>query len=1045
MIRQLKFDEFLRSVAISKDNSYAMLFGAGCSISSDIQSADDCIWEWKKIIYKSNNPNAQDWIENYKDSKVQDIIQKWIDNQGTYIQKGSVEEYSFYAQKCFPIDENRRQYFQKICSNKEPSVGYRVIPILLKQGMLDSIWTTNFDDLINVACINAKVQAIDISLGTVERINQRTQNKNELPIIKLHGDYKYGPLKNSSQELQSQDETLRNKFIDYLSDKNLIVIGYSGRDSSLMDTLKKAYTKPGAGILYWCGYGDDINTDVSKLLQHIEEHGRQAFYISTDGFDNTMLNISKLIVEDDLKLKEELKQVKNLLQSDNLQPFNLQLQQTNKVLKSNLFPIEFPKEVFVFDAKINVKPWKVIKDRTLDDLNISAVPYRKNIWAFGTAEYVQQKFADLINGELKRKPLTEIKIHNESMKSLLLSALCKLFSISSSVKTNFKDKLWDDSKFKIISSQKVYEAITIGLEKIKGEYYLSFNPDFYLANNNISKEIKQRIGLSFFHRIWNQDFNNYINNWRKKLLNGKNDTICLDFPTNMGTGFTFKIDKNPIFTNVCDLNSPYSNTPDNVHASLIKLKGVQFKEIGLLFSTRNGSNKISDTHPMRGLVKNRPYELGLNNIIGSSINLGVICPVEDSEKLYNFLNMQNQEIQKNNPKDDYIIDFNGFYNIYGLSLNIPTTSSQNWSNLNNPTSNNFKEIVHEIKTNICDKINNQCSIGSQKILIIYIPSRWEKFLHYNDGIESFDLHDYIKAFCAEKGVTSQIIKEKTILDKSQSCQINWWLSLSYFVKSFRTPWVIDNADKSTAFAGIGYSIDNKKDHEGHIVLGCSHIYSSNGEGLKYKLSKVNDKIKWINKKPHLSYDDAYEFGKNVLNLFYESMNELPKRVVIHKRTFYTAEEKKGILDSLYDSKKIENVDLIEINFEDNIRYVSSKINNRKAEIDIFSVSRGTCIQLNKNEALLYTHGSVPSVVNQNRNFYPGGRYIPKPLRIIKHHGLGSLEQIANEILGLTKMNWNSLNMYSQLPATISSSNEIARIGKLIENTEKIQYDYRYFI
>ncbi len=1044
MIKQLKFDEFLRSVAISNDSSYTMLFGAGCSISSDIQSANDCIWEWKKIIYKSNNPNVQDWIENYKDSKVHNIIQKWLDNQGGYIQKGNIEEYSFYAQKCFPIEENRRQYFQRICTNKEPSVGYRTIPILLKQGMLDSIWTTNFDDLVNIACVNGKVQGIDISLETVGRINQRAQNRNELPIIKLHGDYKYGPLKNSSQELQHQDVTLRSKMIDYLSDKNLIVLGYSGRDNSLMETLKEAYSKAGAGILYWCGYGDSINSETSELLLHIQKHGRQAFYVSTDGFDNTMLNISKLTVEDNFVLKEELRQLRNVSQSDNFAPFSLQLERINKVLKSNLFPIEFPKEVFVFDAKINAKPWKIVKDKTLDDINISAVPYGKDIWAFGTAEYVQQKFADLINGELKRKPLTEIKIYNESVKHLLLSALCKLLSNTTSIKTNFKDKLWDDSNFKIIQNQKVYEAITLGLEKIRGEYYLSFSPDFYLNDNSIPKEIKQQIGLSFFQKIWNQYFNEYINNWRNKLLKGKDKVICFDFPFNMGTGFTFKITKSPIFTNVCDLNNTYSN-PHNIPEPLIKLKGKQFKEVGLLFSTKNGNNKVSDIHPMRGLVNNRPYDSGLNSILNNSIDLAVICPMEDSEKLYTFLNMQNQEIQKDNPKDNYIIDFKGFYNTYGLSLNIPITTSQNWSIINNPISKTSKEIVNEIKRNICDKINSQCSIGSQKILIIYIPQRWEKFLHYNDGIESFDLHDYIKAFCAEKGTTSQIIKEKTILDTSQNCQINWWLSLSYFVKSFRTPWVIENTDKSTAFAGIGYSIDNKEDHKGHVILGCSHIYSSNGEGLKYKLSRVNDKIKWINKKPHLSYDDAYEFGKNVLNLFYESMNELPKRVVIHKRTFYTEEEKQGLLDSLYDNKKIENVDLIEINFEDNIRYVSSKIKNGKAEIDGFSVSRGTCIQLNDKEALLFAHGVVPSVVNQNYNFYPGGRYIPKPLRIIKHHGLGSLEQIANEILGLTKMNWNSLNMYSQLPSTISSSNEIARIGKLIENTEKIQYDYRYFI
>ena len=43
------------------------------------------------------------------------------------------------------------------------------------------------------------------------------------------------------------------------------------------------------------------------------------------------------------------------------------------------------------------------------------------------------------------------------------------------------------------------------------------------------------------------------------------------------------------------------------------------------------------------------------------------------------------------------------------------------------------------------------------------------------------------------------------------------------------------------------------------------------------------------------------------------------------------------------------------------------------------------------------------------------------------------------------MNWNSLNMYSQLPATISSSNDIARIGKLIGANSMHEYDYRYFI
>jgi hypothetical protein len=1019
-----------------------MLLGAGCSISSDIQSANDCIWEWKKIIYKSNNPNSQDWIENFKNPKVQETIQNWLDNQGAYIEKGSSEEYSFYAQSCFPIDDHRRQYFQKMCANKVPSIGYKTIPLLVKYGILDSVWTTNFDDLINSSCVLGGITGIDISLDSVNRINERTQSKNELPIIKIHGDFKYGDLKNTSEELKIQDDVLRNKLIGYLNDKHLIVLGYSGRDKSLMDSLKEAYSNSGAGILFWCGYGSVVNEDVKELLLYIESKGRKAYYIQTEGFDITMLNLTKLIVEDNSSLKNDLNDLKKSTDVDKNTSFNISPERVNKVLKSNLFPIEFPKEVLVLEVDLGDKPWQKIKDKTLSDNSIVAVPYGKDIWSFAKAEDLKDRFSTYSSGELKRKPLTEIKIYNQSISYLFLSSLCKIFSQNFDLQTNFKNKLWDKSKFVYILNQKVYKAIRIGIEKIDGKFYLSINPDFQIEND-VEKEVKQQIGLAFFHKIYNNKFNDYVNDWRKKILTSKENK--LEFPINSGSGFIFNIKGSPIFTNICDLNNQYTNNHD-VPQNLLKLRGIQFKETSLVFSSVNGQRKNLDTHPMRGLVENRPFDSGLHNLLDSTINFGIVCPEQDSEKLYSFLNMQNQEIPKNNPDDNYIIDFKGFYATYGISLNIPAVSSQSWEKPNDPVEVTEKKITHEIKRNVCDKINKLSSIGSQKIIIIFIPKRWDNFLHYNDGIESFDLHDYIKAFCAEKGLTSQIIREKTILDKSLNCQINWWLSLSYFVKSFRTPWVIHNADKTTAFAGIGYSIDNKnEDNKGHIILGCSHIYSSDGEGLKYKLSKVNDKIRWINKKPHLSYDDAYEFGKNVINLFYESMNEVPKRVVIHKRTFYTDDEKQGILDSLFDSKKIENVDLIEINFEDNIRYVSSKIVHGKTQIDGFSVSRGTCIQLSDHEALLYAHGIIPSVLNPKFNFYPGGRYIPKPLKIIKHYGNGSLEQIANEILGLTKMNWNSLNMYSQLPATISSSNEIARIGRLIENTGKVQYDYRYFI
>lgn len=94
---------------------------------------------------------------------------------------------------------------------------------------------------------------------------------------------------------------------------------------------------------------------------------------------------------------------------------------------------------------------------------------------------------------------------------------------------------------------------------------------------------------------------------------------------------------------------------------------------------------------------------------------------------------------------------------------------------------------------------------------------------------------------------------------------------------------------------------------------------------------------------------------------------------------------------------------------------------------------------------LFTHGIAPSIRNPHYRYIQGGKTIPLPLKIVKHYGNGTLAQIATEILGLSKMNWNSFGLYSKLPCTIESSNEIARIGWLLSQYEGAIYDYRYFM
>jgi argonaute-like protein implicated in RNA metabolism and viral defense len=302
------------------------------------------------------------------------------------------------------------------------------------------------------------------------------------------------------------------------------------------------------------------------------------------------------------------------------------------------------------------------------------------------------------------------------------------------------------------------------------------------------------------------------------------------------------------------------------------------------------------------------------------------------------------------------------------------------------------------------------------------------------------LHDYIKAYAAQKQIATQFIRERTI-ESEFHCQIMWALSLALYVKSGRTPWVVNGIQPDTAFAGIGYSVMDAPSGN-NVVVGCSHIYSSDGRGMKYKLSKIQDCSFDRKKNPYLSEEEAYRIGLNIKELFYKSFSELPKRVVIHKRTPFRKEEISGLVNSL-SSAGIRNIDLLEITFEDNLKCFA--LNEQCTQVDGFPVRRGMCFPISKNVMYLLTHGIAPSVKSPGRKYFQGGKSVPLPLRIVKHYGSGDMAQIATEILGLSKMNWNSFGLYSKLPCTIESSNEIARIGWLLSQFEGSLYDYRFFM
>jgi hypothetical protein len=141
------------------------------------------------------------------------------------------------------------------------------------------------------------------------------------------------------------------------------------------------------------------------------------------------------------------------------------------------------------------------------------------------------------------------------------------------------------------------------------------------------------------------------------------------------------------------------------------------------------------------------------------------------------------------------------------------------------------------------------------------------------------------------------------------------------------------------------------------------------------------------------------------------------------------------------SLAMEGLELLEINHEPSLRYLRSRFKDGRFTIDGYPVRRGTTLKLSDDELLLWVHGST-AALDDRKTYFQGKRRIPGPVVIRRYAGHSDVSTIVTELLGLSKMDWNSGELYSKLPATVQSSKIIARIGRRLATVGHSSFDYR---
>jgi len=277
------------------------LLGAGASRTAGIKTAWDVIWDLKHKLYCSQKKLALTAITDLSDLVVQRKIQDHFDSLGTFPPAGAEDEYSAYFEAAYPSARDRRQYLDGIIEEAKPSFGHRALALLMRENLTRTVWTTNFDKLVedSAAKLYESTGRLTVAdLGEPSKL-QRAMQESRWPVLgKLHGDFHSDRLKNTTDELRDQDAAMRQAFVTACQGNGLAVVGYSGRDASIIAALTHAING-GAGFpggLFWFKRSMEAPFDgVTTLMTAAKDTGIEAFFIEVETFDELMSDLVRFL------------------------------------------------------------------------------------------------------------------------------------------------------------------------------------------------------------------------------------------------------------------------------------------------------------------------------------------------------------------------------------------------------------------------------------------------------------------------------------------------------------------------------------------------------------------------------------------------------------------------------------------------------------------------------------------------------------------------------------------------------------------------------
>ena len=271
-----------------------------------------------------------------------------------------------------------------------------------------------------------------------------------------------------------------------------------------------------------------------------------------------------------------------------------------------------------------------------------------------------------------------------------------------------------------------------------------------------------------------------------------------------------------------------------------------------------------------------------------------------------------------------------------------------------------------------------------------------------------DFHHALKSHAMDIGVPIQLGTDGLFLDgdKNQDAATRAWNStVALYYKAGGIPWRLKTEGPETCYVGISfYHFASTKQRL--VRSSIAQAFSSDGDGFALR----GESVPWEERqgrRVNLTQEQAYKLGCDILREYEDRTGGPPRRIVVHKTSRFNEPERAGFTEAFRNVPVQELINIMPTQF-------------RLVRYGLYPPKRGTLCRVNDAASYLFTTGFMPEI-----DTYPGP-HIPAPARLVSDDPI-DVERAAADIMGLTRMNWNTASITNGQPVTLFFARKVGGV------------------